>query len=279
MTQSSYPPPPPPDGSAQPRFHGPGTNFFPSVRMQLASLEWSPQSRIDRRPNRGLIVAFVTAGILAILISVGIQLALSFVVGEYAMVAIIAPLSEEPAKALCMLIVVLFMWKVVPNRRYGAALGGAAGLGFGIVESVFYIITILSQNEQAWLVAVRILLTPLMHPLWSAFVGIGIFAYAASKSNSANSTNSSLWLPLLFLCIGMLNHGVWNGMTLIGELGAQLGYVAIALDALVVFPVFAFVLRDFLGGHFNFRNFYETLREPSSPYPGVLPPPPPPPPL
>lgn len=279
MTQSSYPPPPPPDVSAQQRLHGPGTNLFSGVRMQLANLEWSPQSKIERGLNRGLIVAFVTAGILAILISVGIQLALSFVVGEYAMIAVVAPLSEEPAKALCMLIVVLFMWKVVPNRRYGATLGAAAGLGFGTVESVFYIITILSQNQQTWLVPVRILLTPLMHPLWSAFVGIGIFAYASRRSNPANSTNSSLWLPLLFLCTGVLNHGVWNGMTLIGELGAELGYLAIALDALVVFPVFAFVLRDFLGGHFNFRNFYETLREPSSPYPRVLPPPPPPPPL
>ncbi|MEM2111823.1 MAG: hypothetical protein QXX08_08095, partial [Candidatus Bathyarchaeia archaeon] len=49
------------------------------------------------------------------------------------------------------------------------------------------------------------------------------------------------------------------------------------LALLIVSPIFLFILRDFLGGHFNFKRFFEPLPEPSPFYPTIAPPPPPPP--
>jgi uncharacterized membrane protein YpjA len=45
---------------------------------------------------------------------------------------------------------------------------------------------------------------------------------------------------------------------------------------MVIFPLFAIILRDFLGGHFNFQNFFESLQESPSPAEVFVPPPPPP---
>jgi RsiW-degrading membrane proteinase PrsW (M82 family) len=282
MTQPPYPPPPPPqeEDILQGGFHGPKTNFFSSIRLQLTSLEKSLWSKSDTGPNLGLLISFILSATLGLLIALGIQIALLQAVGIYVMTILIAPLSEEPAKAVCMLIVMLFMWKLTPNRRWGVALGAAAGLGFGIAESILYIIGIVTSNapevsqHAGELVAARIIVTPFMHPLWSAFVGIGVFAFVAKRSTQRSPSGSSSLLPLLFLFIGMINHLVWNSVS-VGL--SSLGYAAIALNLAIVFPLFAIILRDFLGGHFNFPHFFEPLPEPSLLRPEISPPPPPPP--
>jgi RsiW-degrading membrane proteinase PrsW (M82 family) len=175
-------------------------------------------------------------------------------------------------KAIGMFAVVLLLWKVIPNRRYGAALGAASGLGFGIAESIIYIYGFILKNDLES-VPFRILVTPFMHPLWSAFVGIGVFALIAKKSTPKGS---SLTLPLMFLFLGMLNHIIWNSIATVLSSAGNLPMILVNL--IIIFPIFAIILRDFLGGHFNFQNFFETIPEPAQPYPTAMPPPPPPPP-
>jgi RsiW-degrading membrane proteinase PrsW (M82 family) len=173
-----------------------------------------------------------------------------------------------------MFVAVYLAWKTVPTRRYGAVLGAAAGLGFGVLESILYIISILVSGESWGLVGIRIIVTPLMHPLWSAFVGIGVFALLANiKPPKSNAPKSPMWMPWLFLLLGMINHMVWDSFTLL-----PVGLIAIAINIILVFPIFAIILRDFLGGHFDFQNFLESLPEELTPFPTVPPPPPPPPP-
>jgi hypothetical protein len=48
------------------------------------------------------------------------------------------------------------------------------------------------------------------------------------------------------------------------------------LDIVIAIPLFAFILRDFLGSHFNFQNFFQPLAEPEVSIPEAPPPPPPP---
>ena len=83
-----------------------------------------------------------------------------------------------------------------------------------------------------------------------------------------------LGLPMLFVLIGMINHSLWN---LLAVFVPQV--VSWFLRIIVLSPIFLVVLRDFLGGHFNFQHFFEPLSETSdSVLSGLLPPPPPPPP-
>jgi len=277
MAQPSPPPPSQslPGAPLQDEFHGPRTNFFPRIRMQLAALEQLPMFKGEERLCLGLLIAFLTSATLATLISIVLQLALLPAVGLGVMAVIIAPLTEEPSKALGMLIVALFLWRIIPNRRYGAALGAAAGLGFGIAESIVYIYNLASVGFlSAGLFLTRLFVTPTVHLLFSAFVGIGVFVLVAQMAIRKNFLESLWGLPLLFLLIGMINHIVWNSIALL----PTTSYLAIIfLDLVITFPIFAVVLRDFLGGHFNFQHFFEPLPEPSFLYPRVLPPPPPPP--
>lgn len=282
MDQSSYPPPPPKEGIAsQSGLHGPRTNLFPTIRAQLAAGE-SPASLLGgKRPSGGLVVAFIVSALVGFGLSYAAETPISPVVGEYPLAIVFAPLVEEIFKMSGIFVVAYLMWKALPNRRYGAALGAAAGLGFGILESALYVYGIATTSDPTFaavrteLIGLRIFLTPLMHPLWSAFVGIGVFALVSNRSTKVGPAKPSSWLPWFFLLVGMANHMVWNGI-LYGLIA--FGYVPIILDVLVTFPVFVVILRDFLGGHFNFLNFFATLPEQPTAYPAIPPPPPPPPP-
>ncbi|HEY4675045.1 MAG TPA: PrsW family glutamic-type intramembrane protease [Candidatus Bathyarchaeia archaeon] len=272
MTEESYPPPPPPPPAevSKSHLHGPETRFFLGIRRRLSVLEQPIPLKGGKKPKVGMLVAFIISATAGLGIAFLLQTALT-PLGDVALIVLIAPLTEEPVKAIGMFIVVFLLWKAIPNRRYGAALGAASGLGFGIAESILYIYGFIVRNSPVEDIAVRILVTPFMHPLWSAFVGIGVFALIAKKSNPKGS---SLTLPLIFLFLGMLNHIIWNS---IATALSSAGYFPMLLvNLILVFPLFAIILRDFLGGHFNFQNFFKSIPELPEPYPTVMLPPPPP---
>jgi len=282
MGQSSDPPPPLQETLApESGFHGPRTNFFPHIRALLATIERPTGLLGNRGPATGLLVCLIVSAVAGFGLSFAVQTLLLPAVGIYALAIVFAPLTEEIFKTSGMFVVAYLMWKTVPNRRYGAALGAAAGLGFGILESMLYIYGIATTSEpsiaaaRTELIVLRAFLTPLMHPLWSAFVGIGVFALFSGISKGSNVQKPSSWLPWFFLLTGIANHMVWNGISF-GL--AEFGYLPIIFNVIVIFPVFAIVLRDLLGGHFNFQNFFRPLAEPATSYPAIPPPPPPPPP-
>jgi RsiW-degrading membrane proteinase PrsW (M82 family) len=273
MQQPTYPPPPPPPTSkALSGFHLPGTNLFDDIRRQLSALEISSRLPGGKSLTNGFIVAFIFAATASGLLAFLAQILISLLVGRDLTVAVFAPLTEEPFKALAMLVVVHYVWKTVPNRRYGAALGAAAGLGFGISEAVVYVV----GSPTAMTVVLRALVIPL-HPLASAFVGMGVFAMTAGKSVGAGSLNRSGSLFRLLFLTGVATHMLWNILSVVFGL-VDLGLVALLLNIFFVFPLFAIILRDFLGGHFNFQNFFEPLDGQPTVYPEIPPPPPPPPP-
>ena len=268
--------------------HGPGTNLFKGLRRYLTQIEQSLQSSIQGKLRISLLVALVLGAVLSFLLAYVVQTALGL--SGVVLAVVVAPLTEEPLKALSILIVALFMWKTIPSRRYGALLGAAAGCGFSIAENILYSIQFASLSGQqlttgqivppglmAELIAARWFALPFMHVLWSAIVGVGIFVLIAQLKNR---TSSPGWLALPFLFMGVLAHISWNGLSLL--LGID-PFVAILVDILVIFIPFAFLFRDFLGGHFNFWNFLAPVQEtvPASPMAGPPPPmpsPPPPPP-
>ena len=281
MEPSTYPPPPPPSAppiaSRRPKgFHGPATNLFPGLRRQLVSFESSSQLPNGKTPTIGLLCSLIIAATAGLGLSFVVQLPILGAVGLIPVTIFFAPLTEEPIKALGMLIVLFLLWKLIPNRRYGAALGAAAGFGFGVAESILYIYQ-LAVAGSAEGVAIRIIVTPLMHPLWSAFVGIGVFVLFSSKPTQLGVPKQRNWgLALFLFALGFFNHLIWNSLTL-GLSLAGMGIFATVPDILIIFPLFAIILRDLLGGHFNFWNFFESA-EALPLLPSVPPPPPPPPP-
>jgi RsiW-degrading membrane proteinase PrsW (M82 family) len=228
------------------------------------------RSGLSKSVRFGLVFALIFSATAGFLFAYAIEYPIP---SSIALVALIAPLVEEPVKAISMLIVAFFFWRAVPSRRYGAVLGAASGLGFGMAESLLSYIIPFALAGDTGAVAARIIITPFMHPLWSAFVGVGVFTLAAKRSGFKKLMLS---FSLLFLGIAYLNHICWNSLAL--ELGyaSQNIFTTVFGTGIIIFPIFALVLRDILGGHFNFQNFLENLPEQKAMAPAPPPPPPPP---
>jgi RsiW-degrading membrane proteinase PrsW (M82 family) len=278
MTEPVYPPPPPPQAPFEPRqsgVHGPETHFFTSIRRDLTSLEQG-QSPLAKSPKLGLILALILGATLSFLTAFLVQLP-AVGIGIVPLSILVAPITEEPLKAASILIVALFMWKTIPNRRYGALLGASVGLGFAIAENILYSFL---GNLSAEGIVSRWLSVPFMHVLWSAFVGIGIFTLLAQRRSNHNTPS---WLPWILMLIGWSAHTAWNSLSVAISLAwgsTASAFAIMMIDVLLVFLPFAFVFRDFLGGHFNFFDFLSPVHEsmPASTPPMAGPPSPPPPP-
>ena len=169
MGQPPPPPqPPPPSGSSSiGEFHLPRTNFFSRIRAQLVPLERVPYFKNEMEPMMGFLIAIISGALIGVLIPLAINTAILPALGQSAwlLFVFIAPIGEEIAKALCMLAVGYSIVRMFPNRRYGAAVGAATGLGFGVLESIIYITGGQAPGIAAF---VRLLVTPIMHPVFSA---------------------------------------------------------------------------------------------------------------
>jgi RsiW-degrading membrane proteinase PrsW (M82 family) len=243
----------------------------------LTVLEQEIHGALRRSVKSGLIVALILGATLSVGLSVLFELLTGIGgVGGVVEIATVFPFWEEVFKGLSILLVALLLWKTIPSRRYGAVLGASTGLGFAIAENIIYSVQYALGNaaNAAELIAGRWVGLPFMHVLWDAFIGIGIFVLLAQKSSRQRTP---IWLAAPFLLLGLLAHMVWNSIAIL--LSSINIFGVILVDVIVVFVPFALMLRDYLGGHFNFQNFLTPLPEPiAAPTIISFPPPPPPPP-
>jgi len=120
----------------------------------------------------GAMLGLAAAGIFeGPVTTLALQLVPSFLVEP----AGLPGLFEEIAKQFGVLIIALSSPALLSTKRNVYTLGLAAGLGFGILEDIFYIGTSLASP------LVRILALP-AHPMWSAMAAIGIALAVPSMS-------------------------------------------------------------------------------------------------
>ena len=278
VEQSYYPPPPappparPPEMPPEPGFHLPPTHLFMRIRAHLFDLEGSlPQCNM-KDVGVGLVIALALGATLSIVLSAIFEFFIPLSTGLLAIT--FAPLFEESFKGLSVLLVAVFFWKSLPSSRYGALLGAAAGLGFELVETLLYSIGFLAENNLT-AVEARLISIPFGHILFSAFVGMGVFVILAQRKTNGSPS----WLAVPFFLLGLAAHALWNLAGMIFEAAFPASTIATTvLIIAVVFAPFALILRDLLGGHFNFQNFLMRGNElPPFPVEGTIQPLPPPP--
>ena len=270
MSKPLLPPPPPPKEEPSSGFHLPGTNFTAPIRKHLEALEHPSHFSNRLEPNRGLTAAFLL-GIPAGVINAAIwQFGAVPAVGFSFVPIVLSNFVGEAFKLFCVLAIALLLWGVVPNRRFGAALGAMVGLGFGLGGETLVIA--LNQFDAGHIFLSLVFIT-LMDVISASLIGIGIFVFVANKQR-IQLANNFLGLPLFFYLLAGLSWAMWNALAF----GAQSNYaLSWLVDILITIPLFAFILRDFLGGHFNLTNFLKPLPERTLSPPPPLPPPPPPP--
>lgn len=227
--------------------------FFAVLPMLafLAFVWW--MDRYDREPIWlfGLTFMWGALGavLLALLFNPVVEWPLSMLVpASYAEAVgpvLVAPLVEEPAKALFLAFV---MWnRHFDNMADGFVYGAAAGLGFGMTENFLYFAQVgASGSLMAWAgtVLIRTLYSAVMHATATSVVGASL-GWARHRGFFA-----LLGLGVVGMGLAMTIHMIWNGLLTLDPFVEGEGKVAAAsffvfpLELLAVFVLFQLSLLD-----------------------------------
>ncbi len=132
---------------------------------------------------------------------------------------IVAPLSEEPAKAILFFFTTRL--KQFHHGSDGVIYGVAVGFGFGMTENYLYFMQAAASDEWLSLVVARTLFSAMLHAIATGIVG-GIMGY----SKFARGKVSPGWM-LLGLLPAIVLHGIWNFSAKVPSFNG-LGFLAIA---------------------------------------------------
>ncbi|MGI8650323.1 MAG: PrsW family intramembrane metalloprotease [Rubrobacter sp.] len=200
--------------------------------------------RYEKEPVWMLLAAFAWGATIAVFFSFVINSINGAVVGGFAGVSagdffasvVSAPVVEESAKGLALLI--LFLWKrnefdgVVDGVVYAAMVG----LGFAMVENFSYYGVALLEGGVEGGVAVFVLrgvLTPFNYPLFTAMFGIGL-----GLARQSGSGVVKVIAPVVGFLMAVVLHASWNGFSYVAP-----GLVGLAVViALLIFPAMGGVL-------------------------------------
>ena len=209
--------------------------------------------RYDREPVWLVVAVFLWGAIggtgLSLFFSQGLLIPLAEVLDPERLadvtVVLIAPLVEEPAKALVL--VPLASSRMFDNTTDGFVYGTAAGLGFAMTENFLYFLSVGMAGD--WLayagtVVVRTLYSALMHACATSVVG------AAIGFGKLRSWPTRLAAVPAGLAVAMAIHALWNGLLMADtRLGADgqlmtVDLVLFPLEFLVLFAIFQLCLLD-----------------------------------
>ena len=149
-----------------------------------------------------------------------------------------APLVEESAKGLCLLLLFFFKRKEFDGIVDGVVYATMVALGFAMTENIQYYGAALKSDAAGAIFILRGMLSPYSHPLFTSMTGIGL-GWAAQSDR----WYVKLLAPPLGLLAAMTLHATWNLSATI-HLNAWLAsYVLIMLPAaMCVAIVLAFAL-------------------------------------
>lgn len=149
----------------------------------------------------------------------------------------VAPIGEEPAKMIGLIVLALFVPAALRTKKDGLLLGALAGLGFTFLENFEYV---LGGAD----ILLRTFICSPGHIIWSAIVGMGVVlaAWKISEAKSSSlSENAKKFLSidvLTFLAIAMVLHGLYDGVVGVSLL---LGIIVILASFFVVYKLYNYL--------------------------------------
>lgn len=185
---------------------------------------------------------------LALIGSTTLMIPLNWMLGaevaEQYSAVIVAPLVEEPTKAL-ILFAVMFS-RHFDNASDGFVYGAAAGLGFGMTENLLYFVNVAATGDVGtWMqtVLIRTFFSAVMHACATSWVGAAL-GFARFRGR----------LPkLLAVPVGLGGamgiHALWNGLLTAGDVMQTGTFLTVnlaifPLEFLLLFGVFQLALWD-----------------------------------
>jgi RsiW-degrading membrane proteinase PrsW (M82 family) len=233
--------------------------------------------RYEAEPYWMLATAFFWGALVAVFFAFVLNTASAIAValmaddaraGEAFGAVVSAPIVEESAKAL--ILIIFYFWKkdefdgVIDGIVYAAMVG----LGFAMTENIqYYGRAVQEGGEHLTVVFVlRGFLAPFSHPLFTSMTGIGL-----GLARQSTSMAVKLITPLLGLATAISLHAIWNGSAvLFGGPGFLITYVFLMVPAFfIMFVVIALALRregqiirehlaaDFHGGLLTQQEYHQ----------------------
>jgi RsiW-degrading membrane proteinase PrsW (M82 family) len=202
--------------------------------------------RYEPEPRTLIAVALGWGALVATAAALVLQTIDQFAFGrpESLSAAVVAPVTEEAAKGVFVLLLVLARRRVVDGVLDGIVYAGMVGIGFAFTENILYLAAAYMGGEGigpggigavTGTFVVRGIFSPFAHPLFTAAIGVGI-GYAVT-------TRSRFWriaAPLLGYAVAVLAHALWNGVAYYGggEL-FMLTYLFLMVPAFLLMAGFA----------------------------------------
>lgn len=151
--------------------------------------------------------------------------------GETFGAVISAPIVEESAKALILLI--FFFWKkdefdgVIDGIMYAAMVG----LGFAMTENIqYYGRAVLGEIGLTPVFIIRGMFAPFSHPLFTSMTGIGL-----GLARQSRNTAIKFLAPILGFGAAIAMHSIWNGSAaLFGGFVFLLTYIVLMVPAFLI---------------------------------------------
>jgi RsiW-degrading membrane proteinase PrsW (M82 family) len=225
--------------------------FYAMIPLPFLWLVFWWLDRYEPEPRRYKFAGFVWGGVVAVAIALALEVwaADYWDLSDEATASFIAPLAEEPAKCLFLLLTFVRARRVIDGVLDGLIYAGIVGIGFAFVENIGYYassylgspeIEIAGAEGVTTTFVVRGVFSPFAHPLFTAAFGIAIGLAVNRRSKIARVLIGALGLAA---SIGL--HGLWNGSLSYGpESGAGFVLAYLALGALLVgIGVLAIVVR------------------------------------
>ena len=166
----------------------------------------------------GILIAFL----FNTLLSLPLFFLLGSELGEAAAPSLIGSPVEETVKGVALVAIFIFWRSEIDSPLDGIIYGAIVGMGFAMVENVFYFVETFNQGgTEAWGVNIvlRAIIFGLNHALFSSFAGLGI-AIARLSTNTA----VKIILPILGWATAVFLHFLHNFTVTLGE-----GFIFVAL--------------------------------------------------
>jgi RsiW-degrading membrane proteinase PrsW (M82 family) len=200
-----------------------------SMGIVLACYLWL--DRWEPEPTRLLLLAFLWGATVAIVVSLGLELATSEVLGDGFVLTFAAPAIEEAAKGAFLLV----MLTGARRREFdgvidGLVYGGITAIGFAFIEDIGYIAQSFGQGTDVGIATVilRLVIAPFAHPLFTSMTGIGV-GLAVSRPRT-----STTWLyPVVGFVAAVGLHALWNGSLSFGFASYVVVYLVVMVPAFI----------------------------------------------
>ncbi|WP_460770857.1 PrsW family intramembrane metalloprotease [Nocardiopsis nanhaiensis] len=140
---------------------------------------------------------------------------------DFLTTSVVAPVVEESAKGLVLLILLWRRRHEIDTFTDGVVYAGMVATGFAFTENILYFLSAFFDGTLVATFALRGLIAPFGHPLYTAMIGLGV-AYAAMRTGGFR-----FLAPIAGWVAAVLLHALWNSSTFFGWTGLGLAYLVL----------------------------------------------------